>query len=130
MDFLNKKNNGKRQLVRRPMDLLILWVNDEFLGNNNINIDNPEIVMERKKGNYSMRNTNTKKLTGNPSMIIDKEMDHLVRNTLNSQINAFQFEELKLGDIDAARKRNMDYVLRKVKYEVNLIRFQINKYEK
>jgi hypothetical protein len=133
MSFLNKKNDkntGKPQHFKSPLELLVRWVRDEKSGNNFLNIDNPEVIKNKKASNQSMRNTVTKKMTNNPSMRSDQPNDHLVRNTQNSCVYAEQLNELKKNDIEAARNRNYKYVLRKVKYEVSLILFQIEKYQK
>jgi hypothetical protein len=127
----NLKNLDKRE-YRTPIETLIKLVKESKNGGNLV-IDNPQIVKEKKfaealtvKKKATKANTNNM----NPSTRTNREDECLIKNTENSQIYKKQLINLYEGRIDEALKTNFDYIIRKVKYEVALIKFQLNKYQK
>ena len=134
MNHLNKKDTNKKRLAYiTPLEVLVKFVKDSKSIANSFAVDDPWIVREKKmaeantiKKKASKANTNNV----NPSTRTNREDECLIKNTENSQIQNKQMLNIYEGDIENAMKTNFEYALRKLKYEVDLIKFQLNKYQK
>jgi hypothetical protein len=123
MRIYNQKKNSERK-YKSSLQLFVELVKEEKLSLNDINIDNPYLIQERKN------HRSTKKATKSQSAKDEEENDDdLIKNTENSRIRALQIKNLIDDDIQEARNINFEYTMRKVKYEVELIKLQLKKFD-
>jgi hypothetical protein len=124
-NLVSKFNDPYPDIPGSPMELLLELLKENIENVSKINIENPILVKERQKST-----TATKKYTSsktNRGQDQDEEQD-LIKNTENSQILIAQKEFLKKNQHKEALLHNSAYNLRKVTYEINIIKHLINKY--
>lgn len=132
-NFIDSLNEKKGETFSSPLELLYSLAKQEKNQSNGMIVENPEAIIDKranKKKFFGKTKSEglSKTKSGKSAQTEEKEDDELVRNTENSIINGFQQEDLQEGKVDVALKKNQEYVLRKVKYEVDLLKIQLQKF--
>lgn len=132
-NFIDSLNEKKGETFSSPLELLYSLAKQEKNQSNGMIVENPEAIIEKranKKKFFDKTKSGglSKTKSAKSGQTEEKEDDELVRNTENSIINGFQQEDLQEGKVDVALKKNQEYVLRKVKYEVDLLKIQLQKF--
>jgi hypothetical protein len=122
MSLFNEKLNGKKKF-KSPLMLYIHFVKQEKDKTLELNVDNPQIVAEKKTLKF------TKKSKSETMKDQEKEEEHLIKNTENSKIKGLQMKDLEQHLYQSALQKNFEYTLRKVKYEVELIKIQLKRFD-
>jgi hypothetical protein len=124
---LNDKLGAFRS-IPHPLELILHFAKEENNHYSELGVEHAYAIREKKEN--KLKNPTTKKMTQNQSMKDDmKEEEMLIRNTQNSLIKVLQFEDIEKGKLDEALRKNLNYKLRKLRYEVELIKKQLDKYD-
>jgi hypothetical protein len=133
-NFIDSLNEKKGTEFSSPLELLYSLAKQEKNQSNGIIVENPDLIKEKKANKKKFFGSTksagiSKTITKKSAATEEVEEDELVKNTENSRINVVQQEDLQDGKLDEALKKNQEYVLRKVKYEVDLLKIQLEKFQ-
>ena len=113
-----------------PMGLILDLLKENSENNLVINVENPFPLYEARNSKNEAGQTQTKKYTKTGTQIPEnEEFLELVKNTENSVVVRNQIIKINENNLSEALKIKSEYAMKKICYEVDLVKMQLDKFE-
>lgn len=130
-DYMNQKNNKGIRIYRNKIDTVLHFSREDKNNYGDLVLVNPKEVKEAKK---AAKDATTKKAITKQNekdknqQTEEKDEDEIIKNTINSYVTKFQQKFLIENQLPEAVKFNDEYIERKSRYVLEVIKGLIEKF--